>query len=47
VLTLRYLWDVSTAEAAEILEIPEGTVKSRTHSAMQRLRAAFEAEERR
>jgi RNA polymerase sigma factor (sigma-70 family) len=47
VLTLRYLWDVSTAEAAEILEIPEGTMKSRTHAAMQRLRAAFEAEERR
>jgi RNA polymerase sigma-70 factor (ECF subfamily) len=47
VLTLRYLWDVSTVEAAAILEIPEGTVKSRTHAAIERLRAAFEAEERR
>jgi RNA polymerase sigma-70 factor (ECF subfamily) len=47
VLTLRYMWDVPTAEAAAILEIPEGTVKSRTHTAIQRLRAAFEAEERR
>jgi RNA polymerase sigma factor (sigma-70 family) len=47
VLTLRYLWDVSTAEAARILEVPEGTVKSRTHAAIERLRAALAAEERR
>jgi RNA polymerase sigma-70 factor (ECF subfamily) len=46
-LTLRHLWDVSTAEAARWLGIPEGTVKSRTFHAMERLRAAYAAEERR
>jgi RNA polymerase sigma factor (sigma-70 family) len=46
-LTLRYLWDVSVAETAEALSIPEGTVKSRVHGAMDRLRAAYAAEERR
>ena len=46
-LTLRHLWEMSTREAAELLGIPEGTVKSRTHHALERLRAAYEAEERR
>jgi RNA polymerase sigma-70 factor, ECF subfamily len=47
VLTLRHLWDLPGAEIAEHLGIPEGTVKSRVHAAMNRLRAAYEAEERR
>ena len=46
-LTLRHLWDLPGAEIAHHLGIPEGTVKSRVHAAMQRLRAAYEAEERR
>ena len=46
-LTLRYFWRSSTAESSEVLGIPEGTVKSRTHHALERLRAAYEAEERR
>ena len=46
-LTLRHLWGVSTAEAAQLLGVPEGTVKSRTFHALERLRAAYAAEERR
>jgi RNA polymerase sigma factor (sigma-70 family) len=47
ILTLRHLWDLPGAEIAKHLGIPEGTVKSRVSAAMQRLRAAYEAEERR
>lgn len=46
-LTLRYLWDLPVAEVARALGTPQGTVKSRTHAAMARLRAAFDAEARR
>jgi len=46
-LTLHHFWDLPIAETAAHLGIPEGTVKSRVHYAMNRLRAAFEAEERR
>jgi RNA polymerase sigma factor (sigma-70 family) len=46
-LTLRYLWDLPVAEAADALGVPPGTVKSRTHAALGRLRAAFDAEARR
>jgi len=47
ILTLHHFWDLPIAETAELLAIPEGTVKSRVHYAMDRLRAAFAAEERR
>lgn len=47
VLALRHGAGLSTEAVAATLSIPEGTVKSRVHSAMQRLRAAYEAEERR
>jgi RNA polymerase sigma factor (sigma-70 family) len=46
-LTLHHFWDLSIAETAAHLGIPEGTVKSRVHYAMDRLRAAYAAEERR
>lgn len=46
-LTLHHFWDLPIAETAAHLGIPEGTVKSRVHYAMERLRAAFAAEERR
>jgi RNA polymerase sigma-70 factor (ECF subfamily) len=46
-LTLHHVWGLPVAETAEILGVPEGTVKSRVHYAMQRLRAGFDAEDRR
>lgn len=47
VLVLRHAWDLPGIEIASLLDIPEGTVKSRVHSALSRLRAAYEAEDRR
>jgi RNA polymerase sigma factor (sigma-70 family) len=46
-LTLHHFWELPIAETAIHLGIPEGTVKSRVHYAMDRLRAAYDAEERR
>jgi RNA polymerase sigma-70 factor, ECF subfamily len=46
-LTLHHFWRLPIAETAAHLSIPEGTVKSRVHYAMDRLRAAYAAEERR
>ncbi len=42
ILSLRYEDDFSTAEIAEILGIPSGTVKSRLYHARQRLRQFLE-----
>jgi RNA polymerase sigma-70 factor (ECF subfamily) len=42
ILTLRHIEERPVAEIAAILEIPEGTVKSRVHYAMHRLRTALE-----
>jgi RNA polymerase sigma-70 factor (ECF subfamily) len=47
ILTLRHLLRLNISEVAETLGIPEGTVKSRTHQAMVRIRSAYEAEDRR
>jgi RNA polymerase sigma factor (sigma-70 family) len=47
ILTLRHLLRLNVGETAETLGIPEGTVKSRTHQAMARIRSAYEAEDRR
>jgi RNA polymerase sigma-70 factor (ECF subfamily) len=46
-LTLRHYLGLPVGETAELLAIPEGTVKSRAHAALERLRAAYDAEERR
>ncbi len=46
VLVVQHHLGLSVAEAAEALGIPPGTVKSRTHFALQALRATLEAEAR-
>ena len=46
-LTLRYLWGLPVADTAVALDTLPGTIKSRTHAALGRLRAAFDAEARR
>ena len=46
-LTLHHFWGLPIAETADHLGIPDGTVKSRIHHAMARLRAAYDAEDRR
>jgi RNA polymerase sigma-70 factor (ECF subfamily) len=46
-LALRYGADLTVPAIAERLGVAEGTVKSRLHHALQSLRAAIEAEDRR
>lgn len=38
VVVLRYVWDLSYEEIAQILEIPLGTVQSRLHTALKAVR---------
>lgn len=42
VLVLRYFADLSEEETAEILDVPRGTVKSRTARALERLRKSYD-----
>ncbi len=44
VIYLRYFLDLSEAEAAESLNIARGTVKSRSHRALKKLRQVIENE---
>ncbi|EJQ49828.1 sigma-70 family RNA polymerase sigma factor [Bacillus wiedmannii] len=45
VIILRYLHDYSQEEVAQILHIPIGTVKSRIHAALKKLRQIEQVEE--
>lgn len=47
VLVLRYYLDLSLEEIAGVLGVPVGTVKSRTHRALEAMHAALAAEDRR
>jgi RNA polymerase sigma-70 factor (ECF subfamily) len=46
VLALRYTLDLPLVDIARTLRVPEGTVKSRLHAAVARLRAAYEEDGR-
>jgi RNA polymerase sigma-70 factor (ECF subfamily) len=46
ILILHFYIGLSPSEAADALEIPVGTAKSRLHYAIEALRAAIEADER-
>lgn len=45
VVDLRYNQDLSITQIAEILDIPEGTVKSRLHKALKLLKENYEGKE--
>ena len=46
VLVLHYYLDLSLAEAADVIGIPIGTMKSRLYRATHALRAALDAQDR-
>ena len=46
VLVLTYYLDLPIAEAASVLGIPSGTMKSRLHRAILALRAGVDADDR-
>ena len=46
VLTLHFLDDLSLADIAQVLGVPEGTVKSRLYHAKRALREVLEKEDR-
>ena len=46
ILVLQHYLDLGLPEIAELLQVPLGTVKSRSHAGRQALRAALEADAR-
>jgi RNA polymerase sigma-70 factor (ECF subfamily) len=44
IIYLRYFLELSVAETAEITRLPSGTIKSRLHRSLGRLRAVLETE---
>jgi RNA polymerase sigma-70 factor, ECF subfamily len=46
VVVLHYLEELSLEEIAQVLKVPEGTVKSRLHYARRKLRQVLESQER-
>ena len=44
VLTLRFLEDMPIGEIAQVLRVPEGTVKSRLHHAKESMRIVLRKE---
>jgi RNA polymerase sigma-70 factor (ECF subfamily) len=44
-LALHYTLDLSVPQVASVLSVPEGTVKSRIHAGVERLRTALAAED--
>jgi RNA polymerase sigma-70 factor (ECF subfamily) len=44
VIVARFFLDLSVDETSEVLQIPTGTVKTRTHRALRRLRRGMETE---
>jgi len=42
VISLRYFLGLSEHEVAQALDLPEGTVKSRTSRALERLRESYD-----
>jgi RNA polymerase sigma-70 factor (ECF subfamily) len=45
-VALHYSLDVPVRQIAETLGVPEGTVKSRIHAGITRMRAALEVDDR-
>ena len=46
-LALHYALDLSVPQVAAVLSVPDGTVKSRIHAGVERLRATLAAEDKR
>jgi RNA polymerase sigma-70 factor (ECF subfamily) len=46
IVVLRYYSELSIPEIAQVIGVPDGTVKSRLHRALQRLRANLETTQR-
>ena len=44
-LALHYVLDLSVPQVAAVLSVPDGTVKSRIHAGVERLRAALTSED--